>query len=233
MPTSPTAAHSGIPAPLDLVGLGLIVVLLILGLYRGLWWQVIRLVGVALSVLVARAAGATLAQRLMALFADLEPRMAHGIAWGTLFLTTLLACALIGLLGQRMLEAMKLDLSNRFAGACAGATTGFCLHVVLVVLVCQLAPERILGRYVAGTYSEHLYSALGIQRPVVLASEATEDVDRILGAVPRGPHGKRGAAKAPAGGAAAGSPPATGTQPRTAPNAPASQGPKAPPSGVR
>lgn len=173
------------PAPLDLVGLGLIVVLLLLGLYRGLWWQVIRLVGVALSVLVARAAGAPLAQRLMALFSELEPRMAHGLAWGTLFLTTLLACALLGLLGQRMLEAMKLDLANRFAGACAGAATGFFLHVVLVVLVCQLAPERLLGKYVVGTRSERLYTVLGIQRPVVLASEATEEVDRILGAAPR------------------------------------------------
>jgi uncharacterized membrane protein required for colicin V production len=173
------------PAPLDLIGLGLITVLLLLGLYRGLWWQVIRLVGVSVSVLVARAAGAPLAQRLMALFSELEPRMAHGIAWGTLFLTTLLACALLGLLGQRLLEAMKLDLANRFAGGLAGAFTGFFLHVVLVVLVCQLAPERMLGRYVAGTFSERLYTALGIRRPVVLASEATHDVDRILEQAPR------------------------------------------------
>ncbi len=197
---------------LDLVGLGLIVVLLLLGLYRGLWWQVIRLVGVALSVLVARAAGAPLAQRLMALFSELEPRMAHGLAWGTLFLTTLLACALLGLLGQRMLEAMKLDLANRFAGACAGAATGFFLHIVLVVLVCQLAPERVLGKYVAGTRSERLYTVLGIQRPVVLASEATEDVDRILGAAPRtAGRGQRGNRRPPA---AAGQP----TAPPPAPN---------------
>ncbi|NOT31326.1 MAG: hypothetical protein HOP15_12845 [Planctomycetes bacterium] len=172
-------------APLDLIGLGLIAVLLLLGLYRGLWWQVIRLVGVAVSVLVARAAGAPLAQRLMALFSELEPRSAHGLAWGTLFLTTLLACALLGMAGQRMLEAMKLDFANRFAGACAGAATGLFLHVVLVVLVCQLAPERMLGKYVAGTYSERLYTTLGIRRPVVLAAEATQDVDRILGAAPR------------------------------------------------
>ena len=173
------------PAPLDLVGIGLIAVLFLLGVYRGLWWQVIRLVGVTVSVLVARAGGALLASRLMALFPELAPRMAHGIAWGTLFLTALLACALLGLLGQRMLEAMKLDLANRFAGGFAGAATGFFLHVVLVVLVCQLAPARTLGKYVAGTYSERLYAALGIQRPVVLASEATHEVDQLLEAAPR------------------------------------------------
>jgi uncharacterized membrane protein required for colicin V production len=193
-----------LPAPLDLVGLGLILVLFGLGLYRGLWWQVIRLVGVALSVVVARALGARLAEKLMALFGELEPRMAHGIAWGTLFLTTLLACALLGLLGQRMLEAMKLDLANRFAGGCAGAATGLFLHVVLVVLVCHLAPARVLEKHVAGTRSERLYAALGIQRPVVLAAEATEDVDRILGAAPRGAgerRGRRQGKNAPAEGA--------------------------------
>jgi hypothetical protein len=154
--------------------------LLLLGLYRGLWWQVIRLVGVTLSVLVARAGGSTLAERLMAMFADLEPRMAHGIAWGTLFLTTLLACALLGMVGQRMLEAMKLDVANRLAGACAGAVTGFCVHVVIVVLVCQLAPARVLGRHFSGTYSERLYSALGVRWPVVMAKEASQEVNLVL-----------------------------------------------------
>jgi uncharacterized membrane protein required for colicin V production len=173
------------PAPLDLVGLGLILILCLLGLYRGLWWQVIRLVGVSFSILIARAAGAPLAARLLALFPELSARTAHGIAWGTLFLTALLACALFGLLGQRMLEAMKLDLANRIAGACAGALTGLCTHVVLVVLVCQLATPRALGRYVAGTYSEHLYSALGGRRQLVMAAEAAHEVDQALQQAPR------------------------------------------------
>lgn len=168
------------PAPLDLVGLGLIGMLLLLGLYRGLWWQAMRLVGITLSVLMARAVGGPLAERLQALFPELQPRVAHGVAWGTLFLTTLLACALLGLLGQRMLEAMKLDLANRLAGGVAGALTGFCAHVVIVVLVCHLAPPRLLGRYVAGTYSQRLYAALGIQRPVVVAADGAREVDRVF-----------------------------------------------------
>jgi uncharacterized membrane protein required for colicin V production len=172
------------PAPIDLVGLGLISILLLLGLYRGLWWQVFRLIGVGVSVLVARAAGAPLAERLTALFPDLQERVAHGIAWGTLFLTALLACALLGLLGQRLLEAMQLGLANRLAGAIVGAVTGLCVHVVLVVLFCQLAPAPLLGKHVAGTYSEKLYSALGVERSVVIASEGTREVDAILEAGP-------------------------------------------------
>jgi uncharacterized membrane protein required for colicin V production len=181
----------GWPAPLDLVGLALIALLLGLGLYRGLWWQVIRLVGVTISVLAARAFGSRLAERVSALFPDLSPRTAHGIAWGTLFLTALLVCALLGLLGQRMLEAMKLDLSNRLAGACAGALTGFCLHVVLVVLVVQLAPPRALGRFVSGTYSERLYSALGLRWPVVMAADAAREVERALEESPKPAHPPR------------------------------------------
>ena len=168
------------PAPLDLVGVGLVAVLLLLGLYRGLWWQVIRLIGITFSVLIARAVGAPLAERLQALFPELQPRTAHGLAWGTLFLTALLACALLGLLGQRMLEAMKLDLANRLAGGVAGAVTGLTAHVVIVVLICHLAPPRVLGRYVAGTYSQRLYWALGIRRPVVMAADGAREVDQVF-----------------------------------------------------
>jgi uncharacterized membrane protein required for colicin V production len=176
---------------IDLVGVGLIVLLLLLGLYRGLWWQVVRLVGIAFSVLIARAAEAPLADRLLALIPDLQPRTAHGIAWGTLFLIALLACALLGLLGQRMLEAMKLDLANRLAGGAAGAATGFCAHVVLVVLVCHLAPPRMLGRYVAGTYSQRLYSALGIRWPVVMAEDGAREVDAVFENSPEAQPGPR------------------------------------------
>lgn len=180
-------APSPWPAPLDLVGGVLVVLALVLGLYRGLWWQVMRLVGVTLSVLLARALGSPLAERVQALFPDMQPRLAHGAAWAALFLTGLLACALLGLLGQRVLEAMKLDLANRLAGACAGAATGFCAHVALVVLVCQLAPARVLGHYVVGTYSEKVYAALGGRWSVVLAADAAHEVDQVLEQAPRDP----------------------------------------------
>jgi len=173
------------PAPLDLVGPGLIGLLLLLGLYRGLWWQVMRLAGVTAAVLVARAFATPLAARVGALFPDLEARTAHGVAWATLFLVGLLACALLGLLGQRVLEALKLGLANRVAGGLAGALTGLCVHVVLVVLFVQLAPPPTLGRYVVGTWSERLYGALGLRWPVVMASDAAHEVNRVLEEAPR------------------------------------------------
>lgn len=169
----------GWPPLLDLIGLVLVVVLFVLGAVRGLWWQVIRLVGVTLSVCVARAFGARLAERVLVFFPELTPRSAHGIGWGVLFLLALLAFALLGLLGQRMLEAMKLDLANRLGGALAGALTGLCLHVAVVVLLVQLATPSWLGRHASGSYSEHIYTSLGLRRPVVMASEAVHEVEQI------------------------------------------------------
>jgi len=169
----------GWPPILDLIGLFLVLLLFVLGLVRGLWWQVIRLVGVTLSVCVARAFGARLAERVLVIFPDLSPRSSHGIGWGVLFLVSLFAFALLGLLGQRMLEAMKLDLANRLGGGAAGALTGLCLHVAVVVLVVQLATPSWLGRHASGSYSEHIYTALGLRRPVVMAAEAVKEVEQV------------------------------------------------------
>jgi uncharacterized membrane protein required for colicin V production len=168
-----------LPPLVDLVGILLVALLLVLGAVRGLWWQVIRLVGVTLSVGLARAFGARLAERLALFFPDLSTRAAHGLGWGILFLLSLFCFALLGLLGQRMLEAMKLGFANRMGGAAAGALTGLCMHVAVVVLIVQLATPAWLGRNLAGSYSEHIYTFLGLRRPVVMAAEAAHEVDQV------------------------------------------------------
>ncbi|MEQ1895419.1 MAG: CvpA family protein [Planctomycetota bacterium] len=169
----------GLPPLVDLVGILLVTLLFVLGAVRGLWWQVIRLVGVTLSVVVARAFAARLAERVLVFFPELSQRSANGIGWGILFVLSLFCFALLGLLGQRMLEAMKLGVANRLGGACAGVLTGLCLHVAVVVLMVQLATPHWLGRHVAGSYSEHIYTRLGLQRPVVMAAEAAHEVDQV------------------------------------------------------
>jgi uncharacterized membrane protein required for colicin V production len=180
------------PATLDLVGLGVVFVLCILGLYRGLWWQVIRLLGVTLAVVLARWLGPSLTLWLQTTWPDLASRTAWGIAWGVPFVLALFSFALLGLLGQRVLEAMKLDLANRLAGGFAGAATGLFVHIALVVLVCHFAPEPFLGRYVAGSYSERLYAAFGLRWPVVMASSGAHEVEQVLERSPNHYHVQRG-----------------------------------------
>jgi membrane protein required for colicin V production len=165
---------------IDLVGGGLIAVFLVLGFVRGLWWQVIRAVGLIAAVLVARAASPRIAPWIADTWPDLSPRLANGIAWFGVFLLALVAATLFGLLGRKVLEAMQLGLADRFGGAAVGALTGLLLHVALLVILCQLATEGYLSRTLEGTTSERIVDVVGARWPVVLGKEAGAEVDGML-----------------------------------------------------
>ncbi|MEW6073015.1 MAG: CvpA family protein [Planctomycetota bacterium] len=192
---NPSAAPSDL-APLDILGLAVVAVLFLIGIWRGLWWQVIRLAGVVAAVALARAFGAGIAEPLREQWPSVSPRLANGIAWIAIFLLTMGAATLLGLLGNRLLQAMHLGFANRVGGGVAGAITGLVLHLAVVLALVQLAPEGFAGRVVAGTYSERLYDTVGSRWPVVLDEGAAAEVDRLLqrAAPPRDP----GAAAEPA-----------------------------------
>jgi uncharacterized membrane protein required for colicin V production len=165
---------------IDLVGLGLVAVFLVLGFVRGLWWQVIRALGLFAAFLVARAASPRLAPRIADQWPDLSPRMANGIAWFALFLLAMVAATLLGILGRKLLEAMQLGLADRFGGAAVGAATGLLLHVAMLVVLCQLGTEAYLTRTLTGTASERIVDVVGARWPVVLGKEAGDEVDQLL-----------------------------------------------------
>jgi len=172
-------------ATLDLVGLGVVFLLVALGLWRGMWWQVIRLIGIVLAVGLARIFAPETAQWVSQSWPNLEPRIAQGIAWASVFLLTLGAASILGMLGQKLLEAMKLGLLNRVAGGVLGAATGVIVHVAFLAGFCQLAPEGVVARSVAGTYSERLLEEAGARWRVVLAADAVDELDRVFGREPR------------------------------------------------
>ena len=179
----PQTASEGFDlAALDIVGLVVLGLLVLLGLWRGLWWQVIRLVGVVAAVALARAFGAGLAEPIAERWPDVSSRLAYGIAWIGIFLVTMGAATLLGLLGTKLLAAMQLGLVNRVGGGVAGAVTGILIHVAVLVALVQLAPEEFVGRAVAGTYSEKLYDAVGSRWPVVInpSADAAAEVDLLL-----------------------------------------------------
>jgi uncharacterized membrane protein required for colicin V production len=167
-------------APVDVVGLCIVALLVILGLFRGLWWQVIRLVGLCAAVAVARLASPGLAAWELRAWPELPPRLAQGSAWLIVFLLALGAASLLGLLGQRILEAIQLGWANRFAGGILGAVTGLVLHAAALVVMCQLGPAGFVERHVAGSHSERLVQAVGSRWKVVLGAEASAEVDRLL-----------------------------------------------------
>ena len=173
-------------APIDLIGIGLLALLVGLGLWRGLWWQALRLVGLVAAVLVARIFSPETSLWVMEQWNDLPYRLAHGLAWLVIFLLTLGAASILGMLGQRIIEAMQLGWANRIGGGLLGAATGVLVHLVAVVLVVQLAPARFIETQVAGTYTERLVQAAGIRWSVALGKDASAEVDYLLRGRPAG-----------------------------------------------
>ena len=164
----------------DLLGLGLVAIFLVLGIVRGLWWQVIRLVGIVLAVVVARTLSPVLEPRAAELLPELAPRYAYGLVWITLFALSLTAAALLGYLGRKLLEAMQLGLVDRFGGAVAGAATGLIVHVALLAGAVQLAPAAWLQRNLADSWSEELLLTVGSGLPLVVTHAAGEEMETLL-----------------------------------------------------
>lgn len=167
-------------AVIDMIGLGLVGILAVLGIWRGLWWQVIRLAGVFAAVVLARAFGAGLGELLLEKWPDLSPRLAHGIAWIGVFVVTMGAATILGILGNRLISAMALGFANRLGGALAGVVTGLLIHIAVIVGICQLAPENFVSRVLTGSWSEQLYEAVGSRWPVVIDGESADEVDDFL-----------------------------------------------------
>jgi membrane protein required for colicin V production len=171
-------------APLDIVGLSIVGLLVLLGLWRGLWWQVIRLLGLVAAVALARVFSPEVGLWISETWTELSPRLAHGTAWVSVFLLTLGAASILGLIGQRILEAMQLGLANRLGGAVVGALTGVLVHLAALVVFCQLAPEGFVADHVPGTYSERLVNATGNRWRVVLGAEAADEIQRVFDRMP-------------------------------------------------
>jgi len=171
-------AGAGAVPWIDLVGLGLIVGCLAFGIAHGLWWQVLRLVGLLGAVLIARALAPRVAGAVQPAFAELSPVLVHGLAWLVCFVGGLLVFAWLGALGRGALQVLHLDLVDRCGGALAGALSGLLLHLALVCVLVQLAPQDWSARTFHGSYSARLFDGLAARYPIALARERGEDLGR-------------------------------------------------------
>ena len=125
---------------IDQVGLGISALFLALGFWRGLWWQVVRLAGLAAAVGIARWVGPVWGENIQA-WGDLPADVANGLGWMSAFLLTLMGAAVLGMIGNRTIAVMKLSLVNRTFGALVGFATGMLLHCAAVWACSHFAPE--------------------------------------------------------------------------------------------
>ena len=159
----------------DQLGLVLLAVFLILGAWRGLWWQIVRLLGVLLAVVGARALAPRWVDKMQASF-DLTEGPAYGLTWFAIFVLGLLLAAVLGRLGKQALDAMQLGLVDRFGGALAGALTGLMLHAALLFLLTGLGTTDWSTRTLAGSKSERLLDAVANRWPIFVDASVREQV---------------------------------------------------------
>lgn len=158
--------------PLDLpwidgAGLVLVVVMLLLGALRGLWWQVMRLLGLLGAIVLANALAPRLSPHVAERLTDLPPNLLHGALWIAFFLAGLAVAALFGIAGRKLLATLKLGLVDRAGGALAGIATGALIHLPLVALIIQLAPPEWTAQHVGGSISASALDVLGSHWDVV------------------------------------------------------------------
>ncbi len=162
------------PRWLDVAGLGLVILFLVLGARRGLWWQLVRLLGLAAVIATARALAPRLTPRLVSALPSLDPRIASGLVWLTLLALGLAVVALVGRLGKETIEAAQLGFVDRAGGAVAGALSGALLHGALVLLLVLLGPAEWSREAVRDTRSARLFDTLGRRLPLLEDAHAAE-----------------------------------------------------------
>lgn len=172
----PSLPHRVLDLPaIDQIGFGLVTVFALLGIWRGLWWQVIRLLGVVLAVVLAR----TLTPRLEPAFegvVDLTPAVSYGVVWALVFLGGLVFATLFGLIGKRALEAMQLGLVDRAGGAVVGLLTGLVLHAALLVMMSFVGNAEWTAGVLEGSRSRLVLEHLALRRSIILDARAAETI---------------------------------------------------------
>ena len=103
-----------------------------------------------------------------------SPQLVQGITRVGIFLLTLIAASLLGLIGKKFIEAIHLNLMDRVGGIVAGLATGVILHAALLVGICELGSPEWSQRTVQGTQSQRLLHSLASRTHLILDAQAAE-----------------------------------------------------------
>jgi uncharacterized membrane protein required for colicin V production len=156
---------------IDKVAAVLLIVFALLGFWRGLWWQVLRMVAFIGAFAAARLLSPQVEPLLTDAFSITDPRFSQGLAWVAIFVACLIIAVLIGRLGNKLLESLKLGLANRFAGCLAGAATGLAIHSAFLAVLSLLAPQDWLNAQLQESVSSELLAVLAERWPVIVDQE--------------------------------------------------------------
>lgn len=123
--------------PADWIILGVLAVSLGLGFFRGLVREAFSLAGWVAAYVVARLFHSALENLLVDSISTPSLRLA--VAWGGLFVTTLVMASLISYLVLSVIESAGLRSVDRFLGAGFGVVRGLLLVLAALVMVSPFA----------------------------------------------------------------------------------------------
>ncbi|SRR5258706_4120902 len=153
---------------LDLACLALVLVSVVLGARRGIWWQFVRLLGLIATLSVARALAPRISHALVNSFGSLSPEAANGILWSAILLCGLVLLALVGRIGRMMLEDAELSFGERAGGALLGLASGLLLATGLIICASQLATPAWVQKNLRGTHAQDLVDGVARVLPSAL-----------------------------------------------------------------
>lgn len=125
--------------PADWIILGVIVISLALGFFRGFVREAFSLAGWVAAYVVARLFHAPLENLLVDSISTPSLRLA--VAWGGLFVTTLVLATLAGYLILSVIESAGLRSVDRFLGAGFGVARGLILVLAVLVMISPFASK--------------------------------------------------------------------------------------------
>lgn len=146
----------------DYVALGIVVVSLLIGMWRGVVGELIALAAWVLAVFAALEFGTGVGRSIYGGIADPDIRVLAGCV--TIFVGVLVGMALVRLLISQVVKALGLSLSDRLLGTVFGLARGVLICMVLVALGgMTAAPKQQWWR--SATLSAPLETAVMVARP--------------------------------------------------------------------
>lgn len=184
--------------PADVIILGIIAISMLLGVFRGLVREAFSLAGWVAAYVVARMFHAPLEQML----ADeiTMPSLRLVVAWGGLFLVTLLLAFIAGYMVMSLMEAAGLRGVDRFFGAIFGLLRGLILVLALLVLAAPFVSKDAWWREAKLPREFMRYEGQGRElksRLVEAAHEAGKEAEGIRPLDPAGIPGEQGKDRQP------------------------------------
>jgi membrane protein required for colicin V production len=163
--------------PADGVILAIILVSMLFGIFRGFAREAFSLAGWFAAYVVARLFHAPLETMLADHISTPSVRLA--VAWGGLFVTTLLLAAIAGYMVRSLMEAAGISSVDRILGAVFGLLRGLILVLALLVMAAPFAGRDAWWHEAVLPQAFMKYEALGRElrgKVVKAAKEAGNDV---------------------------------------------------------